>query len=233
MPPSRLPIKRTGRKTRNPDLARETILNTARKHFVARGLAGARMDEIAKEARYSKAMLYHYFGSKDALYIAVLEQTYREDIASHELVDISEVGPIVALEKFVREGAESVRKDPSILLLLSIENIYGAKYLRKSGIPGKVYEKLKGHLKKIVDEGERTGVFRSGIDVTELYLLFGSLVSYPVSNKSTLSLVLGKDISTARFMNRYIDSAVEMTIRFCVELSPRLTRKSHPPVRRR
>src|SRR6201996_5396914 len=130
MPPSRLTTKRGGRKTRNPELARETILDIARRHFVSRGLAGARMDEIAKDAHYSKAMLYHYFGSKDALYIAVLEQTYREDIARHELVDISEVGPIAALEQFVREGAESVQKDPSILLLLSIENIYGPKYLR-------------------------------------------------------------------------------------------------------
>jgi AcrR family transcriptional regulator len=217
MPFSRPTTKRGGRKTRNPDLAREILLGIARKHFVARGLAGARMDEIARDARYSKAMLYHYFGSKDALYIAVLEQTYREDIARHELVDISEVGPIAALEKFVREGAESVHKDPSILLLLSIENIHGAKYLRKSNIPGEVYVRLKRHLKKIVDEGERTGVFRSGIDVTQLYLLFGSLISYPVSNKFTLSLVLGKDISAARFVKSYIDSAVEMTVRFCVD----------------
>jgi TetR/AcrR family transcriptional regulator len=225
MPVRKVP-KQRDRKTRNADLAQETILDVARKNFVARGLAGARMDEIARDSGYSKAMLYHYFGSKNALYVAVLEQTYRRDITPRRFVDVSAVGPISALEQFVREGAESIRKDPSILHLLSIENIHRAEYLCKSSLPGKTYAKLKNHLKDIVDQGERNGVFRSGIDVTQLYLLFGSLISYPVSNNFTLSFVLGTDVSSARFMNEYIDSAIEMTVGFCVNPLPSLSRKS-------
>ena len=44
--------------------------------FAAKGLAGARVNEIARRARISKRMLYHYFGDKEALWLAVLEEAY-------------------------------------------------------------------------------------------------------------------------------------------------------------
>lgn len=212
--------KRPQRRTRDPDVAQETILRVAREHFLSHGLAGARMDDIAAASGYSKAMLYHYFGSKDELYIAVLERTYRGDIAPRRPIDVSKLGAVSALEQFVREGAESIRKDPSILNLLSIENIHQAKYLRKTSLAGTTYATLKKQLKDIVDEGERSGVFRSGIDVTQLYLLLSSLLFHPVSNRFTLSVLLGTDVSSNQFMNKYVDSSVAMVVGFCVNPLP-------------
>jgi TetR/AcrR family transcriptional regulator len=174
------------------------------------------MDEIAAASGYSKAMIYHYFGSKDALYIAVLERTYRRDIAPRRPIDVAKVGAIAALTQFVREGAESIRKDPSSLNLLSIENIHKAEYLRQTNLPGTTYANLKKQLKDILEEGERSGVFRKGIDVTQLYLLLSSLLFHPISNRFTLSVLLGTDVSSNQFMAKYIDSSVEMVVGFCV-----------------
>src|SRR5262245_52723428 len=111
------------RKTRDAALAQDAILGVARAHFVARGLAGARVDEIAAESGYSKAMIYHYYGNKENLYVAVLEEVYKHFVAPRRVVDVAKVGPVRALEEFIREGAESVRKDPAILNLLSSENL--------------------------------------------------------------------------------------------------------------
>jgi TetR/AcrR family transcriptional regulator len=208
--------KRPQRKTRDADVAQETILRVAREHFVSHGLAGARMDEIAAASGYSKAMIYHYFGSKDALYIAVLDRTYRRDIAPRRPIDVAKVGAIAALTQFVREGAESIRKDPSSLNLLSIENIHKAEYLRRTNLPGTTYANLKKQLKDILDEGERSGAFRKGIDVTQLYLLLSSLLFHPISNRFTLSVLLGTDVSSDQFMAKYIDSSVEMVVGFCI-----------------
>ena len=52
------------------------ILSVATKEFADKGLAGARIDEIAAATRTSKRMIYYYFGNKDGLYVAVLEAAY-------------------------------------------------------------------------------------------------------------------------------------------------------------
>ncbi len=59
---------------RNPKRTRERILAAALKEFSAKGLAGARVDQIARRARINKRMLYHYFGNKDGLFTAIMRR---------------------------------------------------------------------------------------------------------------------------------------------------------------
>ena len=63
-------------KRRNPEATRRKLLAAARREFANSGLAGARVDEIATRAGVNKQLVYHYFGDKDALYLAVLEWVY-------------------------------------------------------------------------------------------------------------------------------------------------------------
>jgi len=59
-------------RSRNPEHTRRSILDSARREFAAFGFAGGRTDAIAAAAGVNKRMLYHYFGSKEQLYAAVL-----------------------------------------------------------------------------------------------------------------------------------------------------------------
>ena len=69
---SRIPLG-----TRNqPEATRDTILRSAAAEFAMEGLAGARMDAIARSAGVNKALLYYYFHDKDALYGAVLDRFF-------------------------------------------------------------------------------------------------------------------------------------------------------------
>ncbi|MBT6587861.1 MAG: helix-turn-helix transcriptional regulator, partial [Rhodospirillaceae bacterium] len=63
---------------RDPDAAKERILQAALAEFSDKGLGGARVDVIARRADVNKRMLYHYFGNKDDLFLAVLEFSYAE-----------------------------------------------------------------------------------------------------------------------------------------------------------
>ena len=72
--PGRTPAKR-GPGT--PD-TRTAILNAAEPIFAERGLAGARIDAIARAAGVNKALIYYYFKSKDALYLAIVERHMKE-----------------------------------------------------------------------------------------------------------------------------------------------------------
>ena len=52
------------------------ILAAATVEFARKGLGGARVDEIAARSKANKRMIYHYFGSKEQLFTAVLEDAY-------------------------------------------------------------------------------------------------------------------------------------------------------------
>jgi AcrR family transcriptional regulator len=203
------------RKTRDAALAQATILDVARAHFVSQGFAGARVDEIAAESGYSKAMLYHYYGNKKNLYVAVLEEVYRHFVAPHRVVNVADVGPVRALEAFVREGAASVRKDPAILNLLAIENLNEAAYLRGSTVPRAIYPPLLAQLKEIIDAGVKQGVFRAGIDAVHLYVALSSVLFHAVSNRFTLSVTLGTDTASNEFLDRHVDMSVAMVVGYC------------------
>ncbi|MGA9882499.1 MAG: CerR family C-terminal domain-containing protein [Candidatus Acidiferrales bacterium] len=70
-------MPRGRRKAEDPATARR-ILAAAEQHFAARGMAGARTEEIAAAAHANKAMLYYYFGNKRRLHRAVLENLFRQ-----------------------------------------------------------------------------------------------------------------------------------------------------------
>src|SRR6202521_1602937 len=59
-----------------PEESRAAILKAAAQEFAAHGIAGARTDAIAREARVNKALLYYYFKDKETLYGAVLDHAF-------------------------------------------------------------------------------------------------------------------------------------------------------------
>ncbi len=65
---------------RNAERSRQLILETALKHFAAKGYDGARIDDIVAETKLSKNLLYHYFGSKEELFVAVLDILNTENL---------------------------------------------------------------------------------------------------------------------------------------------------------
>src|SRR5215475_13106447 len=93
---------------RDPARTRERILRAARREFVAKGFAGARVDAIARAATINKRMLYHYFGDKEALYRAIL----REGIATN--LDLVAAAPPDPADLLPFLFARAMKRDESI-----------------------------------------------------------------------------------------------------------------------
>ena len=72
---TRPPLRRMGSRGK-PEESRAAILQAAAHEFAAHGVAGARTDAIAREARVNKALLYYYFKDKETLYGAVLDDVF-------------------------------------------------------------------------------------------------------------------------------------------------------------
>jgi AcrR family transcriptional regulator len=62
---------------RDAEATKRRLIDAATKEFAAYGIAGARVDRIAANAKSNKAQIYHYFGSKDALFDAAFSDMAR------------------------------------------------------------------------------------------------------------------------------------------------------------
>ena len=182
---------------RNPEATRSKLLTAARREFANSGLAGARVDEIAARAGVNKQLVYHYFGDKDALYLAVLEWVYEEIRAHERELNLEGLPPERAIRKLIESSFDHLATHPDFILLLNDENRAGARHVRGSRKLEAMHSPLVSLVSKILSEGVRTGVFRRGINPVHLYISIAGLSYFFFSNTPTLSAIFGKDLSSA------------------------------------
>jgi TetR/AcrR family transcriptional regulator len=202
-----MPIRRadsTGPKRRDPAATREKLLTAARREFADSGLAGARVDEIAARAGVNKQLVYHYFGDKDALYLAVLEWVYEEIRAQERKLNLEGLPPQQAIKRLIEASFDHLAAHPDFIVLLNDENRGGARHVRDSRKLEAMHSPLVSMVSTILSEGVRAGVFRKGINAVHLYISIAGLSYFYFSNTPTLSAIFGKDLSspTARRARR-------------------------------
>src|SRR5262249_22997089 len=106
---------------RDPAATQKKLLTAARREFASRGLAGARVDDIAERAGVNKQLVYHYFGDKDALYLAVLEWVYEEIRAQERKLSLEGLKPQTAIRKLIESSFDHLAAHPDFILLLNDE----------------------------------------------------------------------------------------------------------------
>lgn len=192
------PARRTRAQAREE--AVNAILDVACEEFVEKGLAGARIDEIAGKA--TKRKIYYYFGGKDELYRAVLERAYRRVRASEETVDVDSGTAADALRRLVEHDVRYHSQHPELVRLVMNENIHRAEHLKRiAGLP----ERNRGIidlLGRILARGEAEGVFRTGVDPIDLHMNMTALAFYNVSNQFTFAHNFGVDMVSDKAVAR-------------------------------
>src|SRR5258706_16082547 len=129
--PERRPARTVSRR-RDPAATRKKLLTAARREFARNGLAGARVDEIAGLAGVNKQLVYHYFGDKDALYLAVLEWVYEEIRAQERKLNLEGLRPEAAIKRLIESSIDHLAAHPDFIVLLNDENRGGARHVRGS-----------------------------------------------------------------------------------------------------
>src|SRR3954447_15450988 len=202
MPERRANGKRPQR--RNPEATRQKLLAAARREFADCGLAGARVDEIAARAGVNKQLVYHYFGDKDALYLAVLEWVYEELRAQERKLHLEGLPPQQAIKKLIEGSFDHLAAHPDFIVLLNDENRGGARHVRGSRKLEAMHSPLVSLVSTILGQGVKAGIFRKGINPVHLYISIAGLSYFYFSNTPTLSAIFGKDLSspTARKARR-------------------------------
>src|SRR6267142_2411501 len=90
------------RKPKAPEANRARIIQAAIDEFASRGFKGASMDAIAARTDTTRALINYYFGSKEKLYLAVLEHVYAEIREAEGLLDLDHLVPVDAIRRIVQ-----------------------------------------------------------------------------------------------------------------------------------
>lgn len=180
---------------RDAERTSKAILAAATKEFAERGYGGARVDAIAARAKINKRMLYHYFGGKDALYVAVLEGSYVAIRSAEARLDLSHKGATDGMRELIVFTWRYFLDHPEFLGILGTENLHKARFLKRSARIFELHSPLVAEISGLLDRGVKTGDFRPGCDPVKIYMSIAALGSFFLTNRWTLSTIFQRNLS--------------------------------------
>ncbi|HYJ97551.1 MAG TPA: TetR/AcrR family transcriptional regulator [Burkholderiaceae bacterium] len=183
---------------RDADRSQQAILAAARDEFAEHGLGGARVDRIAERAGLDKRLLYYYFDNKDALFLAVLEDTYRGIREAERQLHLTDLPPAEAVRQLTVFTWNYYLEHPEFLTLLNSANLHRARHLQGSKRARALNSPLIETLGEVLERGRALGVFRGGIDPMQLYISIAALSYFYLGNNHTLSAIFGRNLMTPK-----------------------------------
>ncbi len=205
--------KEAGR-TNDPARTMTEILAVATHEFADKGLTGARIDEIAAATRTSKRMIYYYFGSKDGLYLAVLEEAYRRMRSIEADLHLADLEPVAALQKLVEFTYDHHRDNEDFIRLVMNENIQRGDYLRQSKNIQSLNSIAIQSLQAVYARGVEQGVFRPGLDPVDIHSAISAFTFFNVSNRHTFGVIFQDKASQGKAETLKREHVVDLILRF-------------------
>lgn len=205
---------------RNAAVTRQKILKAARQEFAKKGFDGARVDSIAAKAKVNKNMLYHYFGGKDELFIAVLEETYRafrDSEAVLQLQDMPANDAIIALVDFTWRYYLA---HPDFIRMLNAENQVEARHLKKSSFTKEINERYINSMKELLLRGQQEGNVRADLNPMQVQINIAALGFFYLINRYTLSTVYEYDLMSDRALEERLSVMKDTISRWINPQSP-------------
>ncbi len=205
-------------RARNPEATRADILASARAEFAKAGLSGARVDKIAENSGANKRMIYHYFGSKEELFAAVVEEAYGDIRTREQTLGLDALEPAEALRRLVEFTWQYYLQNPEFITLVNSENLHQARHIQGNKALRKRQKAYVDLVDGLLRRGEAAGVFRPGIDAAQLCITIAAIGFYYLNNRHTGAVIFGFN-----FMSR---DALATRLAFNVETVLRLVLKN-------
>lgn len=182
---------------RNRDAVRtkEAILSVAVHEFAEHGLHGARVGRITKAANCNSRMIYHYFGGKEELYLAVLDRVYSEIRLRETQLQIGTGDPVEAARQLVAFTFDYFSENATFQRIIRNENLLNGEYIRQSRTIPDMSQPLVKSIDALITRGFETGAFVRKPDPVQFYVTIVALSAHHLNNAATLSAVVGTDLS--------------------------------------
>ncbi|MEV4175233.1 TetR/AcrR family transcriptional regulator [Nonomuraea sp. NPDC049709] len=203
---------------RDPDGTRSEILEVAQQEFARHGYAGARVDEIAARMRTTKRMIYYYFGSKERLYVAVLEKAYAEVREMERAVQVEHLAPVEAIRTLAELAFDHHDLLRDFIKLVTIENVHQAEHIRTSQALTNLGTPVLDLIEAILEAGTASGDFvaclTQGADAIDVHMLISSFCFFRVANQHTFGALFGRDMSAPEHRARLRAMVGDMVVAY-------------------
>ncbi|MBP2167353.1 AcrR family transcriptional regulator [Erwinia toletana] len=198
----------------DPEGLKKRIIAGALKAFAEFGMQGARLEQIAEHAETTKRMVVYHFGSKEKLYITVLELVYQQ-IRQHETgLNLSALPPQEAMIKLVEESFDYHATHPDFIRLVCSENLLRGRYISQSPHIQTLNKSALDVLDEILARGRAAGLFSDEVETIDVHRLLSSICVHYVSNRYTFSTLFTRNISDEENAARNRRLAVTATLRY-------------------
>ena len=201
-------------RTNDPARTMAGILEVATAEFANKGLSGARIDEIAAATKTSKRMIYYYFGNKEGLYIAVLEDAYRRMRKIESELHLEDLAPEAALRRLVQFTFDHHYGNQDYVRLVMNENIERGAYLAQSKSIRELNVPAIKSIRQLYDRGVAQGVFRPGLEPVDIHASISALTFFNVSNQYTFGLIFKDDRQSPEALAIRRQNVIDMVVRF-------------------
>jgi AcrR family transcriptional regulator len=211
--PRKRASRSTGVREASAQATREGILRAATKVFAAQGYAGGRIKQISRAARSHDRMIYYYFGSKEALFVAVLEELYRRYNEAEARLVLDVDAPLQSLHAVVRFMWNYFLKHPEFITLLNSENLHRGRHIAKSARASGYSVLAVDVLARVLDSGVRQKIFRADAAARDVYLIVSALGYFYLSNRYTLSAFLGEALDAPAALAHWEEVVIDTVTR--------------------
>ena len=165
-----------------------SILDAAAKIFSESGFEGARMDEIAKQAKINKAMIYYHIGDKKALYAKVLQDMIG-DAVERFISDLQgSDSPEEKLKIYINGVTHTMDQHPHWSPIMMREQASGGRNL--PDVIARAFAIIIGMVADILEQGAKQGVFIKTTPFIIHSMVTGGVMfykgSYPVRSRYTV-----------------------------------------------
>lgn len=180
---------------RDAERTRAELLAEATRAFAESGYSGTRVDEIAERTRTTKRMIYYYFGSKEGLYLAVLEAAYRGIRDAERELEVGALSPVEAVRRIAEITFDHHLAHSDFIRLVAVENIHHGRFIRQIPSIREANQPALGLLEEVLERGREQGVFAAGIEPLEVHLLISSYCVFQVANQHTFGYIFGVEFA--------------------------------------
>lgn len=192
---------------RDSERTKRAILTSALEEFSQHGYSGARIERIAKTARCNIRMLYHYFGNKEDIYVAVLERAYENIRARENEINLKLEEPLEGIMKLMRFTFEYFASNPQFEGLLRSENMMRGRFVLGSKRVSQTARPLRDGIADLLRRGRASGVLRPDLDPVQLYVTIAALSRFHLENAYSLSALLETDLTLGKWRKERLSHA--------------------------
>lgn len=199
---------------RDPERTRRLILDAARSEFCQHGFHGARIERISKRSKSNMRMIYHYFGSKEGIYLSVLETFYGDLRKREHELDLSGKSPLEGMRQLILFSFDFFASRSDFIALITTENVLEGHFLKRLPNIHAMSAPLLDTISKLLARGHAEGVFRDNVDPLQLYISIVGQSQIHLSNRHTLSILFDQDLSEKEWLKERREHTVEMFFGF-------------------